>query len=290
MNLMRLVQLTVAILLHSMAYAKIDKLKLSDAMKAESVNMEAINFQGKYVGKTTRLKITNKERYALTVQVDLGLILKPNDTADQPMVLAGGEYITLQAGDTREVEVITFCGNYSKHCPAKNGKYAYDRMGSDTLVKLLTYIKANGLNDYLGQSAVWCLTNNQPLTDVYDNERKEQAERLVSYMTTLTGQKIPDVHRVVTHHETSGTPAGNGKALRIIANFEVRLDAPKTMTLGVFNDKNEMIQKVFEDQEFPKSGHRFDVEFEAENVKPGSYYIRLKERDIVLQERKVRVD
>lgn len=286
----RIKLLTIALLLQGEVFAKTDKMKLTEALHSESVTMEAINFQGKYVGKTTKLKIANKERYALTVQVDIGLILKPGDTLDQPMILAGGEYITVQGGAFREVEVMTFCGNYSKHCPAIEGKYAYDRMADDTLVKLLTYIKANGLHDYLGQSAVWCVTNKEPLTDVYDPQRKELAERLLGYLATLTGQKIPDIRRIVAHQETSGAPPSDGKALSIIANFEVRLDAPKTMTLGVYNDKNEMIQKVFENQEFASAGHIFEVDFQAENVSPGFYYIRLKENEIVLQERKVKVD
>ena len=43
-------------------------------------------------------------------------------------------------------------------------------------------------------------------------------------------------------------------------------------------------------REFEAKGHRFGVEFEAEDVAAGKYYIRLKEGDAVLQEKMVKVE
>jgi hypothetical protein len=82
-------------------------------------------------------------------------------------------------------------------------------------------------------------------------------------------------------------PAYVPKPLKIMATFQQILNAPKTLTLGVYNDKGEMIQKVFEQQEFRAAGHEFGVEFEAADVPAGTYAIRLTEGSTILQEKKV---
>ena len=51
-----------------------------------------------------------------------------------------------------------------------------------------------------------------------------------------------------------------------------------------------MIKKVFEQQEFGKSGHRFGVEFESKDVPAGKYYIRLTAQNTVLKEKMVLVE
>ena len=269
--------------------AKVVKVNLSDAIKDKWVSMDAINFEGKYKGKTTNLKIANTSKNDLDVKVNLGIFLKPDDNSCQPMLLAGGEQLTVKAGTTREVAVMTFCGNAPKHCPGKDLHYSFSHVGSDTLIKVLEYIRTNSLYDFLGQNAVWVMTNNHSLTDLYDDSRPGSAQALMEYIIKLTGRKRPEYYTVQKDVEAPGQPAYVPKPLKIVAMFELRLDAPKTLTLGVFNDKGEMIQKVFEHKEFFATGHRFEVEFEAADVPPGKYYIRVKEYDQVIQEKMVEV-
>ena len=270
--------------------AKLVKADLSEAIKNRSVSLEAVNTEGRYKGKTTKLRITNTEKFVQQITVNLGVILKPDDTGAQPMVLAGGEDIIIPAGDSREIMVMTFCGNSPRSCPSKNSRYSYWRVGSDTLVKVLEFIKANSIYNIMGQDAVWVITNHHSVSNVYQEDNPEMVKKFVDLLCKLTGQPQPDFHTVMPEHEVAGQPAYVPKALKIIATFEVRLDSPKTLTLGVFNDAGEMIQKVFIDQEFGRSGHRFEVEFESADVAPGHYYIRLKEHDTVLQQKMVMVE
>jgi hypothetical protein len=266
------------------------RVELSDAIENGAISLQAVNFAGKYIGKTTRLTLTNTTKQIISVTIDAGVILKPVMVEDQPMVLAGGEMVTISAGRSAEVEVQTFCGNLSAHCPTKAGMYSFQKKGSDTLVRVLQFIQAHKLYDGLGQSGVWVVTNNAPIDDVYDSENKPLSASFVEHLCKVTGRPKPEMQRQVRYAEEAGATLGTPKALKIYAEFEVLLESPKTLTLGVFNDKGEMIQKVFEDQQFGKAGHVFGVDFEAADVASGSYYIRLKEGDVVMKEKVVRID
>ncbi|MCD6012816.1 MAG: hypothetical protein K0Q79_2678 [Flavipsychrobacter sp.] len=266
------------------------KKSLSEALKDNSVKLTAVNVEGMYTGKTTKLFVTNNTKSVMQITVDLGMILKPDEGNYQPMVLAGEETLAVLPHAQGEVLVQTFCGNAPKGCPKRDLAYSFDRIGSDTLVKILRFIKTNALFDYLGQHAVWAITNDHSLSGVYDPARDVVSKKLIELISATTGKPKPDYYTLVPDEQNPGSPAYNPKMLKIIAQFEIRTESPKTLTLGVYDSAGTMIQPVFENQPFPARGHRFEVEFEAENVQAGRYYIRLKEGDAMLQEKMVKVE
>lgn len=259
---------------------------MSEAIFSNKIAIVARNIDGHYKGKTTALKVTNKTNKELDITVDLGAILKPDDSIYQPMVLAGGEHVTISPNGSREVQVMTFCGNSPKHCPAAGTVYTWSHMGNDALVRVLKFIKTHSLYNYYGQDAVWVITNGEDISSVNDVGNPNSAA-LVSLLCEVTGKPKPDVHKVLQHFETPGQSAYNPKPLKIIGNFTIALDSPKVLTLGIYNENGEMIQKVFVDQEFRRARHSFDVEFESADAPAGKYFLRLNEHDHVLQEKKV---
>ena len=270
--------------------AKTVSIDLSDAINNKSVRMSAVNFKGAYVGKTTRLHITNLSENTLQVKVNLGVILAPENPYMQPMVLAGEEMLVVQPSKDGDVDVNTFCGNAPFSCPGTGSNYYFSRVGSDTLVKVLRFIKTNSLFDYLGQDAVWVITNGNYVGGVYDRDREVLSRQFQDLICKLTGRNKADYYTVNTHVEIPAQPAYVPKPLKIIANFEILLDEPKTLTLGVFDSAGKTIQSVFENQTFPHAGHRFGVEFESADVTSGKYYIMLKEGEKVLQQKMVKVN
>jgi len=252
--------------------------------------MDAVNTSGRYVGKTTKLSVTNTSESVLHLKVDLGMILKPADSAYQPLVLAGEEMLVVQPSKSGEVEVNTFCGNSLRHCPAKDLHYSFARISSDTLLKVLRFIKTNSLFDYLGQDAVWAITNGHGIDHVYNGSKDMLSESLIELVCKVTGRPKPEYYSVSDHVEMPSAAAYVPKTLKIIANFEIILESPKVLSLGVYDSAGKMIQPVFENQSFQRSGHRFGVEFESADVSAGNYYIWLKEGDKVLQQKMVKVD
>jgi hypothetical protein len=280
--------LVVFCLLPVVAFAKFKKITLREALANNEITLKAENINGQFNGKTTKLSITNQSKHELGVVVELGTILKPGDSMNQPMILAKEEYVLLQPSGTRHVEVMTFCGNVKKHGPEKGAGYSYWKQASDTLVEVLKFALANKLETDLAQEAVWVITNNRPVSEVYHPDmqiRKKLTEMLVKY----TSQPLPDYYTIHDQPEQPGQPLQERKALKIMADFNVPLEAPAVLTLGVYNSKGDMIQKVFERQEFRRAIHNFTVEFGLEDAPPGKYYIRLTDDSRTIKEQMVEV-
>lgn len=267
---------------------KLLRMELSEAIKSKMVVVDGVN-NGSYKGKSTRLSISNTTESTLQLNVNLGIILKPESPDYQPLVLSGEEMIVIQPSKTGTIDVNTFCGNSPKAGPSSGLHYSFLKVGSDTLIQVLRFIKTNSLFDHLGQDAVWAITNGHEIGSVYDGGREEIAGRLRALLCKVTGRANPEYFSVTSHNNTPNEPAYTPKALKIIANFEILLAESKTLTLGVYDSAGRIIQPVFEDQTFQRAGHRFGVEFESADVAAGKYYIRLKEGVNVLQEKMVMV-
>jgi hypothetical protein len=272
------------------AVAETIKMDLAEALSKHLVKMEAVNFKGNYTGKCMKLTITNTQKSTMVLKITPGIVLKADDTSYQPMILASEQMLAIQPSKNSTVEMYNFCGNSPRKCPGINMAYSFSHVANDKLMPVLKFIKENGLYDNLGQYAVWAITNNHEANEIYDPERPELSKKLIELVCSITRKDRPNYYTVGSSAPVAGQPAYNPKKLKIYAEFEIRLTEAKNLTLGVYDEVGNRIQKVFEQENFGAMGHRFTVEFEAEGVDAGNYYIRLTEAGKILQEKKVKVD
>jgi hypothetical protein len=235
--------------------------------------------------------VTNKSGSVLQITMDPGLVFTANDSTLQNLVLAGAEMLAVQPFKEGRVDVQTFCAEARDRAPVGGMAYSRPVMGSTQLVAVAQYIKNNRLFDDLGQSAIWVVTNKHSLAGVYDAGRDAQSRKLVAFMASLLGQPEPDYFTKYEVNNTAGEPVFTGKPLKIYAQFETILEQPKKLSLGIYDATGKLIQGVFENRMFAGGkGHRNRVEFEAAAVPAGAYFIRLKEGETVLEEKKVIVE
>ena len=267
------------------------RLNLKTAMDNHLVSVTGEATPQGYRAKGLRLKVTNKSGSQLMLTMDQGLIFSPEEKGQQDLVLAGGEAnLFVQPLKEATFDLQTFCAEAGDDAPTAGMAYTFSRKGDTQLVQVLQYLKRFYMFDALGQSAVWVVTDGRNPATAYDASRDGQARKLVEFLEGVTGRKAESYFTQYAQSTTPGAPVVSAKPLKIVAQFEQLLDAPKKLTLGVYDEKGEMIQKVFQDQMFGRAGHRFKVEFQSAKVPEGKYFIRLKEGDTVLQETKVSVD
>ena len=271
------------------ALANVVKMDLSEALRVHMIEVAASTTGQKYYQRALHLKLNNKSGSTIQLTVNQGAIFQPAEKGYQPLVCAGAEMITLQPFKGGELDVQTFCADADESAPGSALVYNFSKTGSDTLVKLLAYIKKNFLFDELGQKAFWVLTNGNSLSEVYDPAREMQSAKLAEYIVSIAGVPRPSYNVNVGLSTTPGTAVYSPKPLSIHAKFEQLLDAPKTLTLGVFDGEGKLVQEVFTNKQFGRAGHRFTVTFNSSDAPAGKYYIRLKEGETVLEERMVEV-
>lgn len=273
----------------TVVYAGPTRIPLSQAIQQHIVTVSAEATGNSYMQQGLKLTVKNTGSLNFILVMNQGVIFTPVEESVQPLILAGEEIVPMQPLKEATVSVQTFCANSNAATPQKGMKYTYAKIAEDNLVKLLAFLKQNRMYNELGQNAVWYFTNGHNLNTVYDAGNEFASKKLVDFMTNLTGEKKPEYFVQTSSNTTVGQPVYNPKTLKIFASFEEELTAPKKLTLGIYNEQGEMVQPVFENRNFAARGHRFKVEFEAEDVPAGKYYIRLKEDETTLRETMVEV-
>lgn len=272
-------------------FASIRTVNMSDAIKGHLIKLNAVNILGAYTGSAVQLILTNNDRKdSLDVTVNLGIILKPEDTAYQPMVLAGEEQLVLAPGKKDEVSVKVFCGNCPRHCPRKNLKYTFLRLGSDDLVHVLRFINNHKLFDYLGQSAVWAITNGNPIGNIYDQERDSVSKQLINIVCSVTGRPKPEYYTVTKQNENPGEAAYNSKPESIVAQFDIVLRNSSILKVGLYDVHGRLLENLVDRRVFSAGGHNLTISFNPQAYGPGNYIIRLSDPERLLKEKRVVVN
>jgi hypothetical protein len=280
----------LAALLCSRAVHALERIGMKEAMQKDMISLSARANGNGYHNKSLHLAVTNKTNKAIHVVVDPALIFRPDDTAMQDFVLAGTDLIVLNAGKTVELDEQVFCGKSYAHSPERNMNFTFLKQGDSVMIQVMGFINQYKLYDGLGQDAVWALTNRHELNGVYDPARHDLSIRLQEFMAKLTGWKMPEYYKQYAHNARGNGPVVQPKSLKMLANFDWKLEAPKVLTLGIYNRAGRMVQPVVEHKEFGRGGHRVRVQFEAEGVETGTYYIRLMDNTTVMKELAVKVD
>lgn len=270
-------------------YAGPTRIPLSQAIQQHIVTVSAEATGNSYMQQGLKLTVKNTGSLNFILVMNQGVIFTPAEENVQPLILAGEEIMPMQPLKEATINVQTFCANSSASAPQKGMKYSYDKVAEDNLVKLLAFLKQNRMFNELGQNAVWHFTNGHSLNTVYEVNNEFTSKKVLDFITALTGAQMPEYYVKTSPRTVAGQPVYNPKVLKIFATFEHELQAPKKLSLGIYNEQGEMIQPVFENRNFGATGHRFKVEFEAENVSAGKYYIRLKEGENTLNEKMVEV-
>lgn len=272
------------------ASAALERISLKEGMANGTLEVKAWANGNGYHNKSLHMEITNTGAKAIQVEIDQALIFRPVDTGYQDFVLAGTDLVVVKGKGTMIVEEQVFCGKSHAAAPSRNLTFQFLKQGDEQLVKVMTFINQKKLYDNLGQDAVWALTNRHELNGVFDPARPDLSRELLAYMSKVTGWPIPEYYKLYAHNARGTGPVAEPKALKMLALFDWKLEAPKTLTLGIYNKDGRMVQPVVENKEFGRGGHRVRVEFEAEGAETGMYYIRLMDGAAVMKETAVKVD
>jgi hypothetical protein len=263
---------------------------LKAAMEKGMVRVAATTTGMVYHGKALKLQVRNNTRERLQITVDPALIFRPDDKTYQDLLLPAEEMLAIAPGGMAELEVQTFCGKLHAAAPGAKLPYKFWKQGDSSLIKVSQYIRKNKLYDYLGQQAVWVMTDGNDLEGIIDPARPKQSADMLALLVKLTGRPAPEYFKFYKLDTVAGQPVFKKRVLKIISNIEWKLEEASPITLGIFNANGDLVQGVLDEKKMERGGYKMQVEFEAENAPPGNYYMRLKKDDKLMKEIKVTVE
>lgn len=245
---------------------------LKEAISQGLVTVNAIG-EGGYTGKVMALEITNLHKKELLVDIPAGLQLHSEDTTIQDLIITDMRQLALASGAKRRVVINAMCIQPHNGSPYAASVYRLGDLANDTLVKLASYLATKGIDDELGQSAIWAMINNEGLENVYGPDRT-RLQDLLEYMHQLTGKPLPWYNK-----EKAPPPPGevfSQEPAIIHANFEFKLAMAGTAHLAIYDEAGDVVY-VIQDNMMVRSGKSMmKFRIEVRGYEKGKYYVRLQ--------------
>lgn len=245
---------------------------LKDAISQGLITVNAIG-EGGYTGKVMALEIVSQHKKDLLLDIPAGLQLHSEDTTIQDLIITDTRQLDLASGAKRRVVINAMCIQPHNGSPYAASVYRLGNLANDTLVKLASYLAAKGINDDLGQSAIWAMVNDEGLENVYGPD-PTRLKDLLQYMHEITGKPLPWYNK-----EKAPPPAGqvySQEPAIIHANFEFKLAMAGTARIAIYDEAGDVVY-VIKDNMMVKSGKSMmKFRIEVRGYEKGKYYVRLQ--------------
>lgn len=223
---------------------------LEQAIRDKSINFAATT-NGGHSENSVHLMLTNLKSTPLEIQIPNGTYFIPSDEGDQNLLLVEDEIIVLQPKENKEVFVDAYCMESSDGSPVKGDKMSFKTLQADSKLKQLTaHINGNKLAEHDIQSAVWAITDDEPIP--YINTTDPPARNLRETVANLTNQPntwyTMQVDRRVNAQRRIETNA-------VTMSGNIRLELTKKASIHeVVKDSEGRVKFSLKPAEFPRAG------------------------------------
>ncbi len=148
------------------------EMTIDGANHSEEIDYNNFSGQGYYYGKCLHINLINWSDTTVTFTIPTGTYLNSTNADIQDMMVTHAFKITVPPGAEVNRLLWAMCCEIKKLAPEPN-YYLEPIIRKDTnLVKLANYFEQNGIQNDIGQIALWAVTDSASLEDVEPYEEK----------------------------------------------------------------------------------------------------------------------
>jgi len=256
-------------------------LTLDDAMVKGYITVTTRGLNGHTV-ICIEMEIKSLHKKGLKLTIESGLQLHSIDSTIQDMIITKGIEVNLESKQAKRVKVFANCIQRSNNSPGKDELFSLGFLADSNLLKLVKFIeKKRYYKDDAAQHAIWVLTDAGNIANIY-SENEVVGKNLRLFMQQLTGRIAPWYQ--IEYKKEEGIVFTNEPAI-IHATFKYTLEQDGVVTFAIYNEKGEVVQSILDQQSQKRGIQMMKIRFEANAVKPGNYYIRVHNKDQLIEER-----
>lgn len=276
-----LLSLLVAVALQA---APADPIPFDDALAQKKISASALATEhSAHYQQPVTLHIKNITSTPLSIQLPVGRYFQSSDSTEQDFVSTEPVLFTVAPGETQKLPVSAMCVNHDKSSPDAGRAYIVKKTADDKLAKAARYIHQNKLSgSYMGQTLMWCVSDDEPLENVVGYETA-QVNEVLKFLSTLTGKPIPPPPAPDDYlRNVRATPK-----IEVGGSFSFRFSSPKSVHVAMFDQQNIAVRELYNNPHEPAGSRKVDFVFDASVFNDNTYYIRFLVDNRVLMEQEM---
>lgn len=236
-------------------------ISLADAIKLKQVNahLRAYDYtadsvyRASFYGNCIIAELTNLLNQPLSIELESGRFLMPDDSSIQRMMVMSPVFVTLKAKEKKTFGIQAMCTEM--HDGGTNIKTVFfvGKMAEGNLLKVAKFIEDNKYQTDAGQQAVWVLSDKSNPAGIY-SEDSVQMKSLRKFVCGLLNIPVP-TDRV----NLSDAFAGRFRTIHV--TFDYTIQKPKTIKLEIYNERGQLLRRGIDNEQMAAGDHRWEYEF-----------------------------
>ncbi|MFM7078194.1 MAG: hypothetical protein ACKOYC_00235 [Bacteroidota bacterium] len=227
------------------------------------------------------INVQNISPAPIDVTLETGRIFRAIEPNIQPYVVTRPAIITLDPGETEEVQLHARCGNSSAGSAHFGTHFTRTAMGPAPMIATLQDMNRHRVssNSFYG-NIVWHYTNNHDLASVDHSGTDEQV-----YNAIMRGICERE-NKNLAQYKKLFKPAPSGDDLEfsgIIANikshFNVVLEEPADLKVALLDNNGNTVKVLGYFMQVPEGAFNTPIDFEPVGINAGEYKISLINQD-----------
>lgn len=260
-----------------------DTISIQDAVNKNLITCTVKSIGG-YIGQCVLLDIANKTVEDILIHVEAGRFMMPSDTTKQRMIITKDYFFLVNKNSSDTLKSYAMCTQMHNAAPSKNMLFKIGNMAEGNLLKLVQIISKNNFQTHAAQSAVWTVTDNNDITDVYSND-KNQTIILRSFVNEF--KTVKDYYNNLTDYAgfikiSNGIGDStflNYKPDKVEGAIQFELKEDKLLSLVLYNEKGETAKTCFRNKSYKAGNNTITYDFSYYTVPKGNYHLKLFDND-----------
>ena len=238
----------------------------------------SVEANGAYSGNSIVLRIISDHRKNIEVFIPAGTVFFTSDEHDQILIIVEDELLAVTKKKTRRKTLDGFCTEASDGIPGDEMAMDFMPTKREKLQQLATFINTQkGLDEHVIQEAVWCVSDNHPVSYIYSDE-PEKSMALTKFVAELTGQEEP-WHFVKRRHTASGGYIRSAP-LFVSGRVEFATTQPTTLKSKIIDADGNLVVDNPESNTIPKTrSARLNFKLTVAGWESGTYYVVYYDQD-----------
>jgi hypothetical protein len=234
---------------------------------------------GKHIG----IELKNISQRNVDIDIPCGFVFFPADSSKQNMLITEQMAYTLKPGEIQTKYTYAYCCEAHDGGPNENEVYKPGRMAKEALVKLADFIREKKYQDYGAQRAIWAVSDNNPIEDIYADSAQEASE-LIHFTGNLKG------YRPAMLDSLSAKVISKHKKVETTIHCSVPFDNDTYVWAMVEDLNNVNYKTVVTKQAVSKGTFERNFSFSSIDYPSGDYVLRIYSTDKSVVEMPFRLD
>lgn len=255
--------------------------KLSEAIRNKTVSVAIhgaytdTSYHGErssHYGPCMALEITNATADMLSINVEYGYRLEPEDSTLQTMMVTQNLLVKLPARQKKNYRLYAMCTQAHDSGPSPDAAFVLGKRFVGNILQLAELINKNNYQTDAAQNAVWCLTDNYEISSIYNSDTA-MMYALRRFVAKAKGLAEDKIYAATTE---TPEPARSYTTRKIYSgSMSYRFSGTNKIMIALFDETNQM-KRVFVNNETQREGeYTYNYQIGSDEMDDKKHYLRL---------------